>query len=142
MVRPSYMKIMLIALLNSKTGISKVTEPNIFYPSSSLLMSCRKLERSTSFRSGLVRTQPTSSPSHCPPAHSGSSRSKLACEDPRTFSDVQIRGIMCVVLFFLSLVSLLPHWVLGFSGRSFNEATLACYKSYMVMASKGECYES
>jgi len=111
-VRPSYMKIMQLALLNSKTGISKVTEPNIFYPSSSLPMSCRKLERSTSFRSGLVRTQPTSSPSHCPPAHSGSSRSRLACEDSRTFSDVQIRGSnVCCTLFPFSGF---PFYHIGF----------------------------
>jgi len=51
-------------------------------------------------------------------------------------------GVMCVVLFFLSLVSLFTTLGFGFSGRGFNEATLACYKPYMVMASKGECYES
>ncbi|KAL0684006.1 hypothetical protein Bca4012_050854 [Brassica carinata] len=85
-VRPSYMKIMQFALLNSKTGISKVAEPNIFYPSSSLPMSCRKPERSTSFRSGLVKTQPTSSPNHCPLAHSGSSRNKIGT---RRLKDLQ-----------------------------------------------------
>jgi len=51
-------------------------------------------------------------------------------------------GVMCVVLFFLSLVSLFTTLGFGFSGRGFNEATLACYKLYMGMASKGECYES
>ena len=51
-------------------------------------------------------------------------------------------GVMCVVLFFLSLVSLFTTLGFGFSGRGFNEATLAHYKPDMVMASKGECYKS
>ena len=111
-VRPSYMKIMQLALLNSKTGISKVTEPNIFYPSSSLPMSCRKLERSTSFRSGLVKTQPTSSPNHCLLHIQEVHATRLARVDSRTFSDVQIRGSnVCCTLYPFSGF---PFYHIGF----------------------------
>ena len=98
--RPWCSRTMRLALLSSKTAISKGTGQNIFCLSFSLPTIYKRPERSKWSKYDPVKIRPINSLRHFRPARSGSSRIRLGCVGWKTSTEVHIRGSStCCTLF-------------------------------------------